>query len=98
MLKSKSIDLKVWSYIIPILIFIIVGCIFYFGTRYFENKRIDSCVTIQKDDYNTYKVFVDPETGVNYLVITNVNVFKDDVVIPRYNEDGTLMVTKEIEE
>ena len=71
--------------------------VYFFINKYIKKQEKDQ-ITIQEDDYNTYKVFVDPETGVNYLVITNVNVFKDDVVIPRYNEDGTLMVTKEIEE
>lgn len=49
---------------------------------------LSSCAPVQ---YSTYEDFIDPETGVHYLVIDLPG--KDNCgLAPRYNSDGTLMI------
>ena len=63
---------------------IVVGCFFLVGCNS-DVKNIEGNKT------NTVKVYVDPETGVNYLVYTEGH---GGGITVRYTSNGEIMVTK----
>lgn len=65
--------------IITIILIVSAGCV----------NNSDSTIGIVNDNGRA-KIYVDCETGVNYLWIVYPSGFS---ICPRYNADGTLMVT-----
>lgn len=47
--------------------------------------------SIEKNTYSEVMVYIDPETGVNYLVYKEG--YKGGITV-RYNADGSIMVTE----
>jgi len=76
-----------------VLAVLFVGCDMATSTEKHPLSKMD-CETIGYDDYgNYYRVFVDPDTGVNYIIVKNNNHW-DIAITPRLNADGTVMVSE----
>ena len=63
----------------------LTGCAFY-------NEMDETPTEITEDDFtdSKVKVYVDPDTNVEYLIFDFQIVHASPVVVPRYNSDGTL--------
>lgn len=67
------------------IVFIVVVCtLFFCGCEASEEK------VMQDDVGGCVSNYVDPETGVNYLIFRDF--YKGGITV-RYNADGTIMVT-----
>ncbi len=57
-------------------------------------EKVTEQKTVPEVSYNNYDsnvyVYVDPETGVNYLIYTNV--YKGGITV-RYNSEGKIMIS-----
>ena len=67
-----------------LLVVLTALCIFFVGCDSDMKK-------IKGNDADEVMVYVDPETGVNYLIYTDY--YKGGITV-RYNADGSVMVTK----
>lgn len=80
--------------------FVFIFCLCLGGCGAVINNNIDVEATENKlkkfDPYNTDKgiyEYVDPETGVHYLVLSNYHGSYAASMTPRFNSDGSVMVT-----
>lgn len=68
-----------------LVVILMVWCSLLVGCKS-DIKKIDGNYT------NDVMVYVDPETGVNYLIYNNLH---QGGITVRYNSDGSIMVTKD---
>lgn len=84
---------KIISLILVIAIILLVGCadVEYAEADTQTNDIQDDVYYIQDDGY--YEIYVDKETGVNYVAYTNHHK-KGGGITPRLNADGTPFVSE----
>ena len=91
----ESEDLKVMFYTV-FFVAVIFGIVWFLKTYIGatqENSEENSEVALsemESNDIQTVECFVDPETGINYLIYDG---YRSGGITVRYNTDGTVMVT-----
>lgn len=76
---------------ITLMMLLVTGCTAEGESRQENPQPVSKINTISN---SSIYVFVDPDTGVNYIVYAG---YEKGGITPRYNPDGTIMVTETTE-
>lgn len=85
---KKRILLVVFSLV---LVFLLVGCSLEDFESNSEVTPVSSHILIS-DGYSDFYDYVDPDTGVHYLIFYG---YRKSGITPRLNPDGSIMIEKE---